>query len=322
MKALITGGNGLLGTTLARMLLEEGYKVSIFDITRDNRVLKEEEKRKIDFYRGDLGSLPHVMDVVSKSQPDTIFHVGSMLSFPSDNDPQSAFSVNAVGTFNILEAARIFKVPKVLYSSSMSTYESDIKGDVIDDYALQRPGTVYGTFKVFSELLGRFYARKYGIDFRALRFASITGPGAKTKHISVYTSWAIEKSFFGQPFAIFVEPNIKCTVIYFKDAARALLMLDKTPKEKIKTMCYNLIGFRISAQELAERVKAKIPGSQLTFEPEEFAMNVHSKKQKLRIDDSKAREEFGWKPEYLIDELIEDFCKVLEENRDLYKPAY
>ena len=93
-----------------------------------------------------------------------------MLSLPSERRPWASFQANVVGTFNIFEAARLEKVKAVLYSSTIATYSKDIPSTVIDDFTLQRPTTMYGATKVFGELLGRVYARKYGIDFRGVRF--------------------------------------------------------------------------------------------------------------------------------------------------------
>lgn len=322
MKALITGGNGFLGSTLARMLMEKNYQISIFDITNNNTILSETEKSRVTFFQGDLGNMAHVINAVKEFGPDSIFHVGSLLSVPSENNPQNAFRVNAEGSYNVFEAARIFEVKKVLYSSSMNVYGIDIKGEVVDDYTLQRPTTIYGVLKAFSENLGRYYAKKYGIDFRALRYASIVGPGSKTKHVTVHNSWMIEKSFYGQAFQIFVEPQTKNSIVYFKDAARAMVLLDEAPKESIKTMCYNLLGLRVSAQELAEKVREKIPQAQLSFQPEEEIMRIHRPLQKFTISDSKAREEWGWQPEYLLDQMVEDFVSVLKDNYDFFKPVF
>jgi hypothetical protein len=120
-----------------------------------------------------------------------------------------------VGTFNVLEAARLEKVDQVIYSSTIATYSKDIQSNVIDDSTLQRPTTMYGATKVFGELLGRIYARKFGIDFRGVRFPSVVGPGVKTAHMSIYHSWTIEEPLRSNSYEIGVDPETRIPVITF-----------------------------------------------------------------------------------------------------------
>ncbi|MGZ3607621.1 MAG: SDR family oxidoreductase, partial [Syntrophales bacterium] len=95
-----------------------------------------------------------------------IFHLGGMLSVPSDADHAASFRANTMGTFHVLEAAKLFGVEQVIFSSTIATYGLDLEeGIVVDDYSLQRPQLFYGATKVFSELMGQFYRRKFGLDF-------------------------------------------------------------------------------------------------------------------------------------------------------------
>lgn len=307
MNILVTGGNGLIGSALMDMLLKENHKVILFGRRFDTKYFTEEEKQKIEFVKGDLATFEHVLSAVEKSKPEVIYHIGAMLSVPSEADPQTSFHVNACGTYYVLEAARLFKVRQVIFSSSLSTYGLDIKGDLVDESTVQRPSTVYGIYKTFSENLGQYYRSKYDIDFRAARFAAIVGPGAKTKHIGVYNTWMIEKSYLGEPYKIFVTPDIVSSVTYFKDAAASLMQLAAAPKENIKTVCYNLPGHRVTAGELADLVTKLVPGVQLSFEPEEEIVNIFKSKGPKEYDCSKAIEEWNWKPSYSLEEMIIDF---------------
>ena len=226
MAVLITGGYGLIGSTLARMLVAKGEKVWVFDkFTPPQRFQGIADA--IQTIPGDLANPSKVMEAVKESAPQVIFHLGGMLSLPANADPQSAYATNVAGTYHVLEAARLFQVPKVIFTSTIATYGLDIQKDVIDDFTLQRPITMYGATKVFGELLGRFYRTKYNIDFRAVRFPAIIGPGAKTAHISIYNAWAVEKAFYNEPYEIFVEPQIRCPILYFKDAARSLMLAER-----------------------------------------------------------------------------------------------
>ena len=196
MAVLITGGYGLIGSELARMLVNKGETVWVLDKWIAPQLFSGMEE-KVTSIQADLGNFARILEAVKESSPRVIFHLGGMLSYPSNADPQSAFSTNVAGTYHVLEAARLFNVPKVIFTSTIATYGLDLQKPVIDDFTLQRPVTMYGSTKVFGELLGRFYKTKYGIDFRAVRFPSVVGPGAKTAHISIYNAWAVEKAFYG-----------------------------------------------------------------------------------------------------------------------------
>ena len=317
MSILITGGSGLIGASLTRMIIESGGHPSVFDIAPIHPVLRKDESR-FNYFQGSLDNLSDLLNLIKTEGIDAIFHLGGMLSLPSEQRPWASFQSNVVGTFNVLEAARLEKVNQVIYSSSIATYSKDIRSSVIDDFTLQRPSTMYGATKVFGELLGRVYARKFGIDFRGLRFPSIVGPGVKTAHMSIYHAWAIEQPLRGKAYEIYVEPQTKVPAIYFKDAVRALWLLSKAKKEQIKTMVYIIAGLTYSARELAEVVQLKIPGARLTFDPQPDVMELLREIGTLRFDDEKARSEWNWKTSYSLSEMVEDFINEFRQNRSFY----
>jgi nucleoside-diphosphate-sugar epimerase len=320
MAVLVTGGCGLVGSMLTRMLAEKGEKAYALDINlRPQRF--SGITGPLTVFQGDVGNFAKVLEAVKESSPRVIFHLGAMLSLPSNADPQSSFATNVAGTYHVLEAARLFKVPKVIFTSTVGTYGLDIQSQVINDATIQRPITMYGSTKVFAELLGRFYRTKYGIDFRAVRYPSVIGPGAKTAHISIYNAWAVEKAFYGEPYQIFVEPQVRCPVIYFKDAARSLLLLEAAPAEAIRTVCYLLAGIQpmISAEELVGEIKKHFPQAPLTFNPDPLAMQFHGKSQGVVYEDQNARKEWGWKAEYSLPKMIADFYAELKAYPERYR---
>jgi len=180
MSVLVTGGTGFIGAEVVRMLLARGERpVVAFDINSSTRLL-DDVVDEVLVVRGDLGNFSHVLNAVRTYNPRAIYHLGGMLSVPSDADHAASFRANAMGTFHVLEAARLFDVEQVLFSSTIGTYANDIQGDAIDDYTLQRPQLFYGCTKVFGELMGRFFKGKFDLDFRSLRYPSVVGPGVRT----------------------------------------------------------------------------------------------------------------------------------------------
>lgn len=319
MAVLITGGTGFIGVEVARILLKKGEKRPvIFDINPSTKRL-DEIADQVKLVRGDLGNFSHVLDVVQRANPSVIYHLGGMLSVPSDADPAAALRANALGTFHVLEAAKLFNVSQVLFSSTIGTYGLDIQEEVINDYTLQRPQLFYGATKVFGEHMGLFYKRKYGLDFRAIRYPSIVGPGVKTPGVAQFTSWVIEVCARGEPFTITLKPETKVPVIYFKDAAQAIVRLGEAPLENIKTVNYIVAGVSpiASAGELADIVRAKVPGAEISFDPN-LEVQVILDKFLLPLDDSNAQQEWGWRCEYDQERIVNDFLQELKLNSQRY----
>lgn len=319
MTILITGGTGFIGTEIAHIVLEDGEtKPVIFDINPSTQRLGESAHR-VELIRGDLGNFSHVLDAVKATKPDVIYHLGGMLSLPSEADPAGALRANVLGTFHVLEAARLFEVQQVLFSSTIGTYGLDIHEPVINDYTLQRPQLFYGATKVFSELMGRFYKRKYGLDFRGVRYPSIVGPGVKTPGVAQYTSWVIEECAKGNPFTIKAKPETAVPVLYFKDAARALVQLGAAPLDMIQTVVYLLAGVKPTptAQDLADTVRAKLPSAQIRFESDPAVQAVLDRVS-LPLDDSNARKEWNWEPAYNQEQIVDDFLLELRLHPQLY----
>ena len=142
MTCLITGGTGFIGAEIARQLLQQGTNVVVFDINPSPHRLGD-VATDVEILRGDLGNFSHVLDAVRTVAPNTIYHLGGMLSEPSERDPQAALRTNVLGTYHTLEAARIFGVREVMFASTIATYGLDVPGPVIDDATLQRPILFY-----------------------------------------------------------------------------------------------------------------------------------------------------------------------------------
>jgi threonine 3-dehydrogenase len=319
MSILITGGTGFIGAEVVRLLLNRGEQRPVIFHVSGNTQRLDDVADQVELVRGDLTNFSHVLDAVKKAKPSVIYHLGAMLSVPSEADPASAIHVNAMGTFHILEAARLLEVPQVLFSSSIATYGLGIEGEIVDDMTLQRPLIFYGATKVFCEHMGLFYKRKYGLDFRCVRYPSIVGPGVKTPGGAQYTSWVIEECAKGKPFTIWTHPDIRVPVLYFKDAARAIVELGQAALDKIKSVNYLLAGIDpiTSAGELADIVRVKIAGAQIDFKPDPAIQPILDKL-RVRFDDRRARQEWGWVPHYTQEQIVDDFLSEMRLHADRY----
>ena len=319
MTTMITGGAGFIGSYLARLFIEEGDKPVLFDIAPVQGPLTEMKGRFV-FEHGTLSHLPVIMDCVERHGIDRIFHLGGMLSLPSENSPWDAFDANVVGTLNILESARIKKMKQVVYASTIATYSKDIQGDVIDDRTIQRPSSFYGISKTFGELVGRWYHRRFGLDFRGVRLPSIVGPGAKTAHMSIYNAWAIEYSIKGIPYILRCDPDTRCPALYYKDAALSLKALASADQSRIRTRVYNIAGITppFSARELVSVIEQRIPGAQLSFKPDPIVVELLSELGSLEISDDGAQTEWGWQLSWPLEAMVDDFIDEFEKHKSYF----
>ena len=307
MATLITGGAGFVGLAVARQLLARGEDgIAVFSRNPKGRLGDLEDR--LGAIAGDVGNFSHVLDAVKAIRPKVIYHLGAMLSVPSDADPAAAMQTNAMGTFHVLEAARLFEVERVIFSSSIGTYGHDLPDGPIDDTTIQRPVFLYGATKVFGEHLGLFYRRKYGLDFRGIRYPSVVGPGVSSPGAVQYTSLMIERPAQGQRFAVWVTPETRVPIMHLDEAAAATIALADAPADRIETVNYLVDGMKPtpSAGEIAEAVRARIPGAEIAFEP-------NPKLQKAieglvrPLDDSRARAEWGWAPTHDLDRIVASF---------------
>ncbi len=319
MNILITGGTGFIGVGLARKLLAKGEKVVLFDVA-PNPQRTADIKDKVKFVSGDLKVWSEVLNAVKDNKIESIFHLGSMLSLPSEENPWASFQTNVCGTMHVLEAARLFGVKRVVFASTAATYGLGT-GEVITDDTLQRPITMYGCGKLYGELLGRFYRRKFHLDFRALRYCAVMGPGVKTIAVTQFYPWMVESATLGKPFESFAAEDAAVPVTYFKDAIRAIEMLFYAPKESIKTVCYNISGVSParSAKELEMAIKKFIPDAKITYKPDPVTMEFFNSQTMKVFDDRRAREEWGWEPSYTdFEKVVEDFIQEVRTRPKLY----
>jgi len=319
MSILITGGTGKIGIGLAKELVERSEEVVLFDIaTRDERVVDIKDKVKV--VQGDLKVWPEVLNVVKNYNVEDIFHHGSMLSLPSDENPWASFQTNVVGTMHVLEAARLFGVKRMVFASTEATYGLGTSG-VITEETLQRPITMYGAGKLYCELLGRFYRRKFDLDFRCIRYFTVLYPGAKVRALPTFMHWMIENAALGKPYECYVSEDAVQPVTYYRDAIKATIMLYDAPKEQIKTVCYNLAGVSPapSAKDLEMAIKKFIPDAKITYKPDPVVMEYYRTRKAEVIDDSRAREEWGWKPSNTpLEKVVEYFIYEVKTKPEFY----
>ncbi|MDD4876213.1 MAG: NAD-dependent epimerase/dehydratase family protein [Dehalococcoidales bacterium] len=319
MAKLITGGTGYIGAELAHILADRGEEVVLFDININHYRIEDIES-KVKIVRGDLGNFSEVFNVVKDNKITEIYHIGSMLTYMSELNPQASFHSNVIGSYNVLEAARLFNVEKMMFTSTLGTFGLQMD-DMLTDITMQRPLSIYGCGKLYIEGLGRYYNTKYGLDFRSIRYAHMIGPNVHTPG-----HWAppmIEDAILGKPNdCIYGTPESTISMIYVSDAARAADMLLQAPRDNIKMLNYNVSGIPavVSAKEVETILVKRFPEIRVIYKSDPNRQRRRGGYSNWKVfDDSYARKEWGWKPQYTtVESIIDIFEKDMKERPGYY----
>ncbi len=322
---LITGANGEVGHGLIEQLSASGDSdILALDVVDLDPTLKGRVRGTLigDILDGDL-----IARITSRYEISTIFHLAALLSTRAEFIPEAAHRVNVEGTLNLLRLATEqsrsmgYRV-KFLFPSSVAVYgvpdlaTKDAAPPVGEDLYCQ-PTTMYGCNKLYCEHLGRYYSEfyrqlaaapePYTPDFRCLRFpgliSALTLPSGGT---SDYAPEMIHAAAQGEPYHCFVRPETRIPFMAMPDAIKALLQLANAPLESLTRHVYNVTSFNPSATEVAQIVKGAFPAAEIGFQPD-------SKRQAIvdtwpaQVDDSSARRDWDWQPDYDLDSAFKDY---------------
>jgi threonine 3-dehydrogenase len=310
MRVLLVGGSGFIGRYLALGLLDKGYEVAIIDPYPPPRRLMD---MGVAYFKGDAALLPHLLTCwKSLGGFDEIIHLGAVLSSKAEEDPHGSIGSNFQTTINVLELARLTDARRVVFTSSIASFGGGLKQ--VGDNTPQRPDTIYGISKVFGELLGLYYSKKYGVDFRAARLPAVIGYGRGPGGASAYASMMIEKPALGEPYSVPVRGETRLQILYIRDAVNALTRLLEV--EKALSRIYNIPGISPTAFEIAEEVKKHIAQTRIIFSPDpEIVRIVES--WPLEMDGGRAFNELGWTMRYNLELAVKDFVETARTMKDL-----
>jgi nucleoside-diphosphate-sugar epimerase len=304
MRVLVTGGAGFIGSYLVPMLLEKGAEVVVFDVAAQPTSL-ESIRNRITYIRGDLASPADLYRAMMSQAITDVFHLGSILAGPCEENPIMGFRVNFQSTQALLDASLALKVNRFVMVSSISVFGRDVAEPVRDD-AAKNPELIYGQTKLASEHLLLWYARKHGLDTRALRFTWVFGPGRTTGITALYSSLILDAIARGEAITV-PNPDETGDWLYVKDAVKALWTLHqaKNPTQRI----YNIAGGTHSIREVVDIARKYCPASRVTL----VEGGENKSPYPAAYDDSMARKEIGWLPTYDIEAAVQEHIRTVRE---------
>jgi len=315
MAILITGGAGFIGAHLARRLIEEGEEVVLFDISPQSRLVQP-IRHRVKLARGDLSSWNDIFDAIRTYNVKGVYHLGALLAVAAEENPMLAYRVNVDGTLHILEAARLLGLEGVVYLSSIASYGIGIP-EIVNEDVIQMPTSMYGVSKVISERMGEYHHRRFGVDFRALRFPAVVGPGRGPGGATAYSTLMISEPALGRSYQVPVSEETQMPLLYIKDAVQSLVSLYGANNDRLKRRVYNIAGFSPTAKQLAETVKRILPNAKIHFKPDPHLVSIIGNWPKY-FDETRANQEWGWKTQYLLEEATYDFIREVQTNPDIY----
>lgn len=249
--------------------------------------------------------------IVKKWRINQIYHLAAILSATGEKDPLRAWNINMNSLFNVLEIARQRSLNKVYFPSSIAVFGREAAHQDTPQYEVLIPETVYGISKVAGENWANYYYRRYGVDVRSVRYPGIIGyqsmPGGGTTDYAVdIYHYAIQQ----KPFECFLRADTRLPMLYMPDAIRGTLELMEAPANRLSVRTsYNLAGMSFTPAEVAESIKKIMPHFKITYKPD-FRQAI-ADSWPASIDDSAARHDWNWRPEYDLDAMTKDMLHHL-----------
>lgn len=307
-KILVTGACGQIGSELVVHLGKEFGRENVIatDIQKPSPTVKTNST----FMYLNVMDTHMIAKTVVDNEIDTIFHMAAILSANGERDPQAAYEVNMQGLMNILEVSRRKGVEKLITPSSIAAFGPDAPKEHTPNETPLNPTTMYGVTKVAGEKLLQYYFLKYGLDTRSLRYPGIisgeTAPGGGT------TDYAVDlyiHAVSNEPYACFIQEDTPLPFMYMPDAIKAILDLAHADPARLKRRVYNVNAMKLTPANIVESIRNYIPEFHCTYQPD-YRQNI-AESWPYSIDDTTAREEWNWKPEYDLDMMTRDMLQKI-----------
>ncbi|MFL0353041.1 NAD-dependent epimerase/dehydratase family protein [Xanthomarina sp. GH4-25] len=309
-KILIIGAGGQIGSELTQKLrsIYPANNVIASDISYNNIELVNSGIFEI----VDAQDFSSVKICVEKYQINTIYLMAAMLSATGEKFPRKAWELNMESLFHVLDLAKEGFIKKVFWPSSIAVFGPTTPKENTPQCTIMEPATVYGITKEVGEHWCEYYHKQYGVDIRSLRYPGIiswkTMPGGGT------TDYAVEiyhKAIAEKKYECFLSEDTELPMMFMDDAIKATIaIMDAKPEDiKVKSS-YNISAVSFTPKQIAKSIQKYIPEFTISYNPD-FRQKIADSWPKC-IDDTRAREDWGWKHSFSLDDITREMLTNLK----------
>lgn len=262
----------------------------------------------------DITNAQMIADTVRKYKIDTIYNLAALLSAVAEARPQLAWKIGVGGLYNTLEVARENGCA-VFTPSSIGSFGETTPHNPTPQDTIQRPDTIYGVTKVTGELLSDYYAKRFGVDTRSVRFPGLisytTLPGGGTTDYAVEIYYSAVK---GETFRCPIKPGTFMDMMYMPDALRAAVEIMEADPSRLKHRnSFNIASMSFDPEIIYNKIKEYVPDFKMEYDLDPLRQHI-ADSWPDRLDDTCAREEWDWKPEYDLDSMTRDMLQNLHKK--------
>lgn len=312
-KILVTGALGQIGTELVPFLRNIYGEDNV--VATNMKIADTEKIAQAGLFEFvDVQDPQQIASAVKKHNVDSIFHLAALLSAVGEAKPTLAWNVNMGGLFNVLEVARECKC-SVFTPSSIAAFGPSTPKDNTPQDTLQRPTTMYGVTKVAGEILSDYYHLKYGVDTRGVRFPGLISymalPGGGTTDYAVHIYYEAIKH---KKYTSYIKEGTYMDMMYMPDALNAMVKLaEADPSKLVHRNAFNIAAMSFAPEHIYKEIKKHIPEFEMDYDVDPVRQAI-ADSWPNSLDDSAARNEWGWKPEYDLETMTDDMLKKLSEK--------
>ena len=312
-RIIVIGAGGQIGTELVAELraMYGSSEVMATDIKAPvNDRLDEGPFEELDVLDSE-----NLFKIVKEFKATQVYLLAALLSATAEAKVRSAWKLNMDGLFNVLELAREGHLDKVYWPSSIAVFGPTTPRDMTPQRTIMEPSTVYGISKQAGERWCEYYCNRYGVDVRGIRYPGLIGhkspPGGGTTDYAVHIfHHALETG----NYTSFLGPDTILPMMYMPDALRATIDLMHADPDKVKNRSsYNVAGMSFSPEDIAAEIKKHIPDFKIAYEPDSRQAIADSWPRS--IDDSDARNDWGWEAKYDLPSMVKDMLENIEKAK-------
>ena len=312
-KILIIGACGQIGTELTKKL-RSIYGVENV-VAADIRKLNNDVVNSGPFEVMNALDFNQIQEVIERYEIEEVYLMAALLSATAEKNPAFAWDLNMNSLFHVLNLAKANKIKKVFWPSSIAVFGPTTPRENTPQYTIMEPSTVYGISKQAGERWCEYYHNIFGVDVRSIRYPGLiswsTPPGGGT------TDYAVDiyhKAISDGQYECFLSSETKMPMMYMDDAIRATISIMQAESDDIKIRSsYNLAAISFTPTEIAAEIKKHIPNFEITYEPD-FRQQI-ADSWPASIDDSRARQDWGWKHEFDLSQITTEMLRNLSTNK-------